>query len=113
VYQGANSLPDCAQDSGPAEVFVEIILVSDVLDTDHVAYDLMYPFNDGIRLRIPGGNPFDSDPVFILESCLHFGFELSSSIHPNIGWPRIASEAVELEEVGYEVSSLLLGSLQS
>jgi hypothetical protein len=74
------SLPDCAQDSGPAEVFVEIILVLYVLDTDHVAYDLLYPFDDGIRLPIPGGNPFDSDPVFILESCLHFGFELSSLI---------------------------------
>jgi hypothetical protein len=99
-------LSDCAQDSGPSKVFVEIVLVWYVLDTDHVAYDLMYPFNDGIRLRIPCGNPFDSDPVFILESCLHFGFELSALIHPNFGWPRIASEPMELEEVGYEVSLL-------
>jgi hypothetical protein len=99
-------LSNCTQDSCPAKVFVEIILVTNVLDTDHVAYYLMYPFDNGMRLGIPGGNPFNSDPIFILESCLHFGFELSTSIHPNLGRPRIVSEPMELKEVGYEISLL-------
>jgi hypothetical protein len=62
------------------------MFVSDVLDTNHVAYDLMYPFDDGIRLRIPCGNLFDSDSIFIFESRLDFCFELASSIYPNLGW---------------------------
>jgi hypothetical protein len=72
----------------------------------HVAYDLVYPFDDGIRLRIPCGNLLDSDPVFIFEIRLDFCFELATSIHPNLGWPRVASEPMELEEVGYEVGLL-------
>jgi hypothetical protein len=95
-----------AQDSGPAEIFVKIMLVFDVLDTNHVAYDLVYPFNDEVRLRIPCGNLLDSSSAFIFESRLHFCFELATSIHSNLGWPRVASEPMELEEVGYEVGLL-------
>ena len=66
----------------------------------------MYPFDDGILLWIPCGNLFNSDSIFIFESCLHFGFELSTSIHSDLGWPRVASKPMELEEIGNEVSSL-------
>jgi hypothetical protein len=67
------------------------MFVSDVLDPNYVAHDLMYPFHGGIRLWIPCGNLLDSDSVLIFESRLDFCFERATSIHPNLGWPRVAS----------------------
>ena len=66
VYYTADGLSDRAEDSFPFEVFVEIILSSDISCAEHVSDHLVDTLYYGIRLGIPGGNDLLFNTKFVL-----------------------------------------------
>ena len=68
VYYAADGLSDCAEDSFPSEVLIEIVLSSDVSCAEHVSNHLVDSLYYGIRLGIPGGNDLFLNTKFVFKA---------------------------------------------
>ena len=93
-----------AKDSEPTEVLVKVLSGPYSPGPDHVVNDLVNSLYYGVRLGVSSGNQLLGDTVPVLDSSLHFGSELCSSIQDNLCWSWVAGEPGEFEYVDHEVA---------